>query len=141
VKWVIEHTGQLEEVAADFLAYTEGKTLFALYGQMGVGKTTFVKAVVRVSGGTDDVSSPTFSLVNEYGIPGDRVLYHFDFYRIREVTEALDLGYEEYFFSGNPCYIEWPEKIEELLPPETVCCYFRELPDGKRELEVEWPAL
>lgn len=140
MKWVIENTAQLEQVAAHFLACTAGYTLFALYGPMGVGKTTFVKAIARMLGITDDVSSPTFSIVNEYCISGERALYHFDFYRIENVSEALDFGYEEYFFSGNPCYIEWPEKIEELLPPDAVRCCFRELPDGVRELEVLLPS-
>lgn len=137
MKWIINGLDDIEKVASAFLDYVGDSTIFALYGAMGVGKTTFVKAVASCAGVTDDVSSPTFAIVNEYGTADGRVLYHFDFYRINDVSEALDFGYEEYFFSGNKCFIEWPEKISELLPDDIVNCYFTELPDGRRELEVE----
>lgn len=136
MKWTIRSLENIREVAQQFLQYTEGKNLFALYGNMGVGKTTFVKAVAECAGVTDDVSSPTFAIINEYGTQSGEVIYHFDFYRVNSISEALDFGYEEYFFSGNKCFIEWPEKIEGLLPEETVNCYFTELADGSRELEV-----
>lgn len=137
MKWVINGLDDIEKVAASFLDYVGDRTIFALYGAMGVGKTTFVKAVASCAGVTDDVSSPTFAIVNEYGTTDGKVIYHFDFYRINDVSEALDFGYEEYFFSGNKCFIEWPEKIDELLPDDIVNCYFTELPDGTRELEVD----
>lgn len=137
MKWVINGLDDIEKVAAAFLDYVGDRTIFALYGAMGVGKTTFVKAVASCAGVTDDVSSPTFAIVNEYGTTDGKVIYHFDFYRINDVSEALDFGYEEYFFSGNKCFIEWPEKIDELLPDDIVNCYFTELPDGTRELEVD----
>ncbi len=137
MKWTINKLDDLNEVAAQFLEAVGDKTIFALYGPMGVGKTTFVKAVAACLGVTDDVSSPTFAIVNEYQTEEGEVLYHFDFYRVNHISEALDFGYEEYFFSGNRCFIEWPEKIEELLPEEVVNCYFSEFPDGSRELKVE----
>ncbi|MDE5640003.1 MAG: tRNA (adenosine(37)-N6)-threonylcarbamoyltransferase complex ATPase subunit type 1 TsaE, partial [Odoribacter sp.] len=84
-----------------------------------------------------DVSSPTFAIVNEYRTAKGEAMYHFDFYRVKDATEAMDFGYEEYFFGGGRCFIEWPEKVAELIPEETVACYFSELPDGRRELEVK----
>lgn len=136
MKWTIDNLDEIGKVARGFLEYVEGRTIFALYGPMGVGKTTFVKAVADCEGVTDDVSSPTFAIVNEYRTGAGKAIYHFDFYRINDVSEALDFGYEEYFFSGDPCFIEWPEKIAELLPEDTVICRFTELEDGRRELEV-----
>ena len=99
MKWTINHLEDLNKVAAEFLDYVGDKTIFALYGPMGVGKTTFVKAVAACLGVTDDVSSPTFALVNEYQTKNGKSLYHFDFYRVNHIAEALDFGYEEYFFS------------------------------------------
>lgn len=136
MKWTINHLEEIGEVAREFLEYVGSRTIFALYGPMGVGKTTFVKAVAQCEGVADDVNSPTFAIVNEYLTQSGKVIYHFDFYRIDDIAEALDFGYEEYFFSGNPCFIEWPEKIGELLPEDTVVCRFTELEDGRRELEV-----
>lgn len=138
MKWTIGNLDSIQEVAAKFLEYVKGKTIFALYGPMGVGKTTFVKAVAACAGVVDDVSSPTFAIINEYQTRQGEVIYHFDFYRVNNVTEAMDFGYEEYFFSGNRCFIEWPEKVDELLPEDRVECYFTELPDGSRELEVKF---
>lgn len=97
MKWTINHLEDLNKVAAEFLDYVGDKTIFALYGPMGVGKTTFVKAVAACLGVTDDVSSPTFALVNEYQTKNGKSLYHFDFYRVNHIAEALDFGYEEYF--------------------------------------------
>lgn len=137
MKWTINNLEEINEVASKFLDYVGDRTLFALYGPMGVGKTTFVKAIASCLGVTDDVSSPTFAIVNEYLTEKGISVYHFDFYRVNNISEALDFGYEEYFFSGNRCFIEWPEKINELLPDNIVNCYFTENPDGSRVLEVE----
>lgn len=137
MKWTINNLEEINEVAAEFLKYAGDKKIFALYGPMGIGKTTFVKAVAACEGVIDDVSSPTFAIVNEYQTARGEVMYHFDFYRVKNVTEAMDFGYEEYFFGGNRCFIEWPEKVAELIPEEAVGCYFSELPDGRRLLEVK----
>jgi len=100
-------------------AYPENR-VFALYGAMGAGKTTFIKALCRQLGVPDIVQSPTFSIVNEYRTTAGESVYHFDFYRIRKVEEVYDIGYEDYLYSGSYCFIEWPELIEALLPPGTV---------------------
>ncbi|MDE7074566.1 MAG: tRNA (adenosine(37)-N6)-threonylcarbamoyltransferase complex ATPase subunit type 1 TsaE [Odoribacter sp.] len=136
MEWKIDHLESIREVAADFLDYVGENKIFALYGAMGVGKTTFVKAVASCLGVEDDVTSPTFAIVNEYLTKKGESIYHFDFYRVNSLSEALDFGYEEYFYSGNRCFIEWPEKIEELLPENTIDCYFSENADGSRTLKV-----
>lgn len=137
MKWTINNLEQINDVAVQFLDYVGERTIFALYGPMGVGKTTFVKAIGKCMGVEDDVSSPTFAIVNEYVTKKGESVYHFDFYRVNNISEALDFGYEEYFYSGNKCFIEWPEKIDELLPEDIVNCIFSENEDGSRELRVE----
>ena len=137
MEWNIRSLEELNEVADRFLAYVGNRKIFALYGPMGVGKTTFVKAVCRCLGVEDDVSSPTFAIVNEYVTGDGDSLYHFDFYRVNSIEEAMDFGYEEYFYGGCRCFIEWPEKIDELLPEDIVNCTFSENPDGSRILRVE----
>ena len=104
---------------------------------MGVGKTTFVKAVAGCLGIEDDVNSPTFAIVNEYLTATGDSVFHFDFYRVKNIEEAMDFGYEEYFYSGNRCFIEGPEMVEPLLPENTLICKFSELADGRRELVIE----
>lgn len=136
MKWRVNKLEEIKDVAQQFLDYVGDRTIFALYGPMGVGKTTFVKAIAECLEVEDDVSSPTFAIVNEYLTKKGNSIYHFDFYRVNNISEALDFGYEEYFYSGNKCFIEWPDKIEELLPETIVNCYFNENADGSRELEV-----
>lgn len=92
------------------------ETIVAFYGEMGAGKTTLIKEICRALGSDDNVTSPTFSLMNEYRIASGKKIFHFDFYRINSLTEVYDMGYEDFFFSGNLCLIEWPEKIKQLLP-------------------------
>ncbi len=101
---------------------------------MGAGKTTFIKAVCEELGVDDTITSPTFAIVNEYEAANGRPIYHFDFYRIKKVSEAYDIGCEEYFYSGHPCFIEWPELIEEVLPEDTIDVTIEALPDGERRL-------
>jgi tRNA threonylcarbamoyladenosine biosynthesis protein TsaE len=108
--------------------------IVAFYGAMGVGKTTLIKALCNVLGVSDQVGSPTFTLVNEYKTAEGLMVYHFDFYRIKKIEEAYDLGCDEYFNSEGFCFIEWPELIEELLPQDVVRLSIRELPQGVREI-------
>ncbi|MBE0662603.1 MAG: tRNA (adenosine(37)-N6)-threonylcarbamoyltransferase complex ATPase subunit type 1 TsaE [Bacteroidales bacterium] len=110
-------TGDLDLVARKIINSFPQQRVFAFYGAMGVGKTTLIKAVCHELGVEDVVVSPTFSLINEYSTREGDPVYHFDFYRIKSLSEAFDMGYEEYFFSGHYCFVEWPEKIEQLLPP------------------------
>jgi tRNA threonylcarbamoyladenosine biosynthesis protein TsaE len=120
LKIVIKHKKYLPVAARRILEYTSGKKLLAFYGSMGAGKTTIIKAVCKILGAEDIVTSPTFTLVNEYRTTTGEVLYHIDFYRINKKEEVLDLGIEEYFNSGSFCLMEWPELIGDILPPETV---------------------
>ena len=124
----------IKQAARQFVASMGDNTLFAFYGKMGAGKTTFIKAVCEELGVDDTVTSPTFAIVNEYEAAQGRPIYHFDFYRIKKVSEAYDMGCEEYFYSGHPCFIEWPELIEEVLPEETVNVTIEALPNGERRL-------
>lgn len=124
----------IDEVAKELLANVKHKTIL-FYGDMGAGKTTLISSLVKTLGGLDDVSSPTFSIVNEYEVTNDKV-YHFDFYRIDNVTEVLDIGIEDYFYSGHWIFIEWPEKIEEILPLEADISYIKMNKDGSRTLEL-----
>lgn len=124
----------IKQAAKQFVETMGENTVFAFYGKMGAGKTTFIKAVCKELGVADTVTSPTFAIVNEYEAAGGRPIYHFDFYRIKKVSEAYDMGCEEYFYSGHPCFIEWPELIEEVLPEETVNVTIEALSNGERRL-------
>jgi tRNA threonylcarbamoyladenosine biosynthesis protein TsaE len=106
---------QLPAIATEILSFAAGSRIFLFYGDMGAGKTTLIKSLCESLGTTETVTSPTFSIVNEYMGKGSKI-YHFDFYRLKNQTEALDMGYEEYFYSDAYCFIEWPEKISDLLP-------------------------
>lgn len=146
----VPDTGSLVLAARQFVGEAMGRRrVVAFYGRMGAGKTTFIKAVCEVMGVEDTVTSPTFAIVNEYltlpslsgeaaateGIPlagTRRAVYHFDFYRVKDVHEAYDIGCEEYFYSGCPCFIEWPEVVEELLPEDTVRVRIEVLGNGSR---------
>jgi len=119
MKIILRHTNQLPETVKLLLTLTGQKRLFAFYGPMGSGKTTIIKAICRELGAEDQASSPSFTIVNEYRIKGGEALYHIDFYRIKKQEEVFDFGIEEYFASGSYCFMEWPELVEEILPPET----------------------
>ncbi|MBN2634979.1 MAG: tRNA (adenosine(37)-N6)-threonylcarbamoyltransferase complex ATPase subunit type 1 TsaE [Prolixibacteraceae bacterium] len=116
----IAHKNELDAVAKKLLNQFGEQRVFAFYGKMGAGKTTFIQSVCKMLGTTDNVTSPTFALINEYRTGEMKSIFHFDFYRIKELEEAFDLGYEDYLYSGNYCLIEWPEMIEPLLPERFV---------------------
>lgn len=126
----------IQQAAAQFVQAMGASTIFAFYGKMGAGKTTFIKAVCRELGVQDTVNSPTFAIVNEYEDRAGKPVYHFDFYRIKRLTEAYDMGCDEYFYSGRPCFIEWPELVEGILPMEAVRVSINELPDGSRQVTM-----
>ncbi|MFW6352326.1 MAG: tRNA (adenosine(37)-N6)-threonylcarbamoyltransferase complex ATPase subunit type 1 TsaE [Bacteroidota bacterium] len=117
---------QIAIVAQKVLKTFPRKRVFAFYGEMGAGKTTLIKGLCNYLGVLDTVTSPTFSIVNEYQTLEKGIVYHFDFYRINKMEEAMDMGYEEYFFSGNYCFVEWPGKIENLLPEDCQKLYLYE---------------
>ena len=116
----IESLSELPKVAEAVLGELRGRSVVLFRGPMGAGKTTLISRITAALGAEDTVTSPTFALVNQYEGEGGRRIYHFDFYRINNVEEALDLGYEEYFYSGELCLVEWPEKIEPLLPEDAM---------------------
>lgn len=131
----IENTAALPAAARTFVQAMGEATVFAFCGKMGAGKTTFIKALCEALGVTDVVNSPTFSIVNEYRAePSGELIYHFDFYRIAKIEEVYDMGYEDYFYSGAVCLIEWPELVEDLLPGDAVRVDVEERPDGSRIL-------
>ncbi|MBP3712272.1 MAG: tRNA (adenosine(37)-N6)-threonylcarbamoyltransferase complex ATPase subunit type 1 TsaE [Bacteroidaceae bacterium] len=116
----IERLEDIASAAQKFVDEMGENCVFAFYGKMGAGKTTFIKGICEALGVKDVVASPTFAIVNEYADATGQPVYHFDFYRIKNLREAVDIGCEDYFYSGFPCFIEWPELIEELLPEDTV---------------------
>ena len=116
----IDSIRELPDVAEEVLRSLEGRSIVLFRGEMGAGKTTLIRAIMAELGSDDTISSPTFAIVNHYSTAQGEAVYHFDFYRIERPEEALDFGYEEYFYSGDLCLVEWPEKIEGLLPEEVM---------------------
>ena len=127
----IQNIDTIRESAREFIQNIGEHKVFAFYGKMGAGKTTFVKAICEELGVEDVITSPTFAIVNEYEAH-DQSIFHFDFYRIKRLEEVYDMGYEDYFYSGALCFIEWPELIEDLLPEDAVKVTITENPDGTR---------
>ncbi len=137
----IQSLEHIHEAARQFIEAMGDNTVFAFYGKMGAGKTTFIKAVCEELGVEDVVTSPTFAIVNEYrSATTGELVYHFDFYRIKKLEEVYDMGYEDYFYCGAVCFIEWPELIEELLPGDAVKVTIDEQADGTRLLVLQEPA-
>lgn len=133
----INNLEDIDNAAKQFVAGIGDRTVFAFYGKMGAGKTTFIKAVCKALGVDDVVTSPTFAIVNEYRTDTAELIYHFDFYRIKKLEEVYDMGYEDYFDSGALCFIEWPELIEELLPADVVKVNITVEPDDSRLVTVD----
>jgi len=128
---------KLSEAAETFLPFTERYRVIVFAGEMGAGKTTFIQALCAALGIKEVVNSPTFALVNEYFTADGRSVYHFDLYRINRQEELLDIGYEDYFYSGNLCLVEWPEKAPDLIPDDALRVYIRVLDDESRILEID----
>ena len=133
----IESLENYAVAAEEFIQKMGNRRIFAFYGSMGAGKTTFIKAVCHAMGVEDAINSPTFAIVNEYEDADSNTIFHFDFYRIKSIAEVYNMGYEEYLYSNAYCFIEWPELIEELLPEETVKVTIEETPEGRRKVTME----
>ncbi len=136
MKLKINHLTDVKSAACSFVKAMDGHTVFAFYGEMGAGKTTFIKAICEELGVTETVTSPTFAIINEYNVADADTIYHFDFYRLKKQEEAFDFGYEDYFYSGHICFVEWPELIEELLPDNALKIRLRVEEDGSRVVET-----
>lgn len=133
----ISSPDELGAVASDFISNFGDEKVVAFYGTMGAGKTTFIKALCDVLKVDDVVNSPSFAIINEYSIPSGGVIFHFDFYRLKSVSEAFDMGYEDYFYSGNYCFIEWPEKVADILPSNYLKVMVDITSDNGRKITVE----
>lgn len=133
---IIENQNELLKAAKLLIDFAKEKKVFLFYGEMGAGKTTFINAICKHLGVVAHTSSPTYAIVNEYKAQ-TTTIYHFDFYRLKTQTEALDLGYEEYFYSGAYCFIEWPEKISDLLPQNCVKINISVIDTNKRMISLE----
>ena len=134
----IDSLSTINQAAQKFVEQMGDRKVFALYGEMGAGKTTFVKAICEALGVTDTITSPTFAIVNEYHAETTgNSIFHFDFYRINKIEEAYDFGYEDYFFSGNICFIEWPERVDPLLPDDCVRITITVDEDESRNVRID----
>lgn len=139
MKITIQSPETIHEAAKEFIAAMGDANVFAFYGSMGAGKTTFIKAICEELGVDDVITSPTFAIVNEYS-GKDTTIYHFDFYRIKRMEEVYDMGYEDYIYSNALCFMEWPELIEPLLPEDAVKVTITANADGTRDVEAPIPA-
>ncbi len=133
----INSLDNIHEAARQFIKNMGNGNIFAFYGKMGAGKTTFIKAICEELGVEDVITSPTFAIVNEYTTKTGEPIYHFDFYRIKKIEEVYDLGYEDYFDSGHLCFLEWPELIKDLLPEDCTKVTISIEEDGSRVVEFQ----
>lgn len=133
---IIKSIDSISSSAQEFLQLVSEKRVFAFHGQMGAGKTTFIKAICQALGVDDIINSPTFSIVNEYLCSNGSSVFHFDCYRIEDLRDAVDMGAEEYLYSGDYCFVEWPDNIAPLLPDDTVHVEIREIENGEREIVI-----
>lgn len=127
---------ELNKASKEFIQLIGNHKVFAFNGEMGAGKTTFIKAICRTLGVEENITSPTFSLVNEYFTNSGETIYHFDCYRLKNIEEAYDIGTEEYLYSGNLCFIEWPDRIESLLPNNSINVEIKVIDNNKREIII-----
>ena len=133
---VVDSLEGLKEVAEEVIGALDGRNVVAFCGAMGAGKTTLISAIMEYLGSDDTVTSPTFALVNQYSSAAGEAVYHFDFYRINRIEEVFDMGYEEYFYSGDLCLIEWPELIEDLLPEDAMVVRIEVLSPTERRFTI-----
>lgn len=136
-EFVLENIDKLDEAAEWLLKEAGGARQFAFYGEMGVGKTTLIKSICHMLGTQNIVTSPTFAIVNEYPTNNNELIYHFDFYRIEKKEEVFDFGFEDYLYSGSYCFMEWPEKIEDIMPTDVIKVYIIENADGSRVVKLD----
>ncbi|MBS1742998.1 MAG: tRNA (adenosine(37)-N6)-threonylcarbamoyltransferase complex ATPase subunit type 1 TsaE [Bacteroidetes bacterium] len=127
---------KIKEAAEAFVAAIENRKVIAFHGEMGAGKTTFITALCHALGVTNAVSSPTFSIINEYRSAGGERIYHMDLYRLKDETEAMNAGVEDAIYSGDLCLVEWPEKAPGIFPPDTVHCYLQSVAGNQRKLQI-----
>lgn len=127
----------IKAAAQQFIEATKGKKVFAFHGEMGAGKTTFINTICKVLGVEDVVSSPTFSIINQYSTTDGQTIYHLDLYRLKDEEEAIMAGVEDCFYSGHYCFTEWPEKTPELLPPDTIHCFLTLAGTDERKLQIK----
>lgn len=135
--FICKNEAELDNIALNLLKLFSEKKIFCFYGNLGVGKTTLIKAFCKNIGVVDAVTSPTFSIINEYKNSKNETVYHFDFYRIKNIEEAYDIGYEEYFYSNNYCFIEWPEKINGFIPKDAVKVKLEVTENEKRIITIQ----
>lgn len=137
--FIIRSLSHLEDAAKWLIKKTSGYNYLAFYGEMGAGKTTLIQEICKQKGVIQKVTSPTFALVNEYYTKSKGIIFHFDFYRLDSPEEVLDIGFEEYLSSGNPCFMEWPEKIDPFLPTDTLNVFIDVQADNSRIIRLDFP--
>lgn len=137
--FIAQSVENLPDIAGEILSLIDQFPVVAFYGPMGVGKTTFIKTICHKMDVEDTVNSPSFAIINEYLTKKGKRIFHFDFYRLRNDEELFDLGYEDYFYTGDVCLLEWPEKILNYLPDNRLNILLEELPDGSREIRISFP--